>query len=262
MTTCVNHFGPFLLTNLLMDALRKTPASRVIIASCRDYEKGQWPASHPMFSAQTFDASAAVSTSKLMNVLFTQELQRRLTEAEADVTADCVIVDADANKSAQSILAVAASQQFVGAGGRLFIHTSLVSKVAKNVTTERAKQLWALSETATLSDFALPHKSQWSARAFEPARDARFSAVRRQSVAARRASTAQVPSQPEPVAETHEEAQTAARDAAQEAMKSAMLADRRASQTIELRVGVENTALMAENISKDAFSAARTASST
>lgn len=88
--TCfaVNHLAPFLLTNLLLERLRASAPGRVVtVTSVAHRMAGPFDLgwTQPGARYRPFHAYAA---SKLCNVLFTQELARRL--GDAAVTATCV----------------------------------------------------------------------------------------------------------------------------------------------------------------------------
>ena len=75
----VNHLGHFLLTNLLLDRLKDNAPARIVnVSSTGHYQaKGiDWDAVRQPTKA--FTAMPEYSVSKLCNVLFTQELARRL----------------------------------------------------------------------------------------------------------------------------------------------------------------------------------------
>jgi NAD(P)-dependent dehydrogenase (short-subunit alcohol dehydrogenase family) len=86
-TFATNHLGPFLLTNLLRPQLAASGAGRVITVASSGHRQVKaipW-ADLPRGSDMT--ALQAYQTSKLLNVLFTYELARRL--AGTRVTANC-----------------------------------------------------------------------------------------------------------------------------------------------------------------------------
>ncbi|MET8430827.1 SDR family NAD(P)-dependent oxidoreductase [Nocardia sp. NPDC004860] len=82
-----NHLGHFALTGLVLDLLLKTPNSRVVtVASLAHRFRGkihfddlQWE--------RSYDRVAAYGQSKLANLMFTYELQRRLTAHGANTIA-------------------------------------------------------------------------------------------------------------------------------------------------------------------------------
>jgi light-dependent protochlorophyllide reductase len=83
MTMGVNHFGHFLLTNLLLDLLKRTAPSRVVVVSSvlhRGQPKGLTPALNfeNLDGEICYNAFMAYAQSKLANILFTRELARRL----------------------------------------------------------------------------------------------------------------------------------------------------------------------------------------
>ena len=85
-TMGVNHLGHFLLTNLLVDLLKKSAPSRVVVVSSRGHhEFFKWvTGTKPGLNYEKFTSDisyvgiVAYEESKLANVLFTRELARRL----------------------------------------------------------------------------------------------------------------------------------------------------------------------------------------
>jgi NAD(P)-dependent dehydrogenase (short-subunit alcohol dehydrogenase family) len=74
----INHLGHFALTGLLLDLLNRTPGARIVTVSSGAHQIGDinfddlnWERRYP--------AMRAYGQSKLANLLFTYELQRRLT---------------------------------------------------------------------------------------------------------------------------------------------------------------------------------------
>jgi NAD(P)-dependent dehydrogenase (short-subunit alcohol dehydrogenase family) len=74
----VNHFGPFALTMLLLPKLWASPGSRIVTVSSLAARPGRINPQDLHFRDRRYDRSAAYSQSKLANLLFTRELQRRL----------------------------------------------------------------------------------------------------------------------------------------------------------------------------------------
>ncbi|MBE1501198.1 NAD(P)-dependent dehydrogenase (short-subunit alcohol dehydrogenase family) [Amycolatopsis lexingtonensis] len=79
----VNHFGPFLLTNLLLPHL----TGRVVTVSSGLARTGRLRLDDLNWEHRHYSALGAYNQSKLANLLFTQELQRRLTESGSTVLA-------------------------------------------------------------------------------------------------------------------------------------------------------------------------------
>ena len=87
MTFALNHLGYFLLTNLLLEALKTSQNARIVNVSsgahsgCRtiDFENLQ--------GEKNFDGRAAYALSKFCNVLFTYELARMLGDTDITVNA-------------------------------------------------------------------------------------------------------------------------------------------------------------------------------
>lgn len=77
LTYAVNHFGPFLLTNLLVDLLKKSSPSRVVVVSSIVNIFGSVDCDN-LCAEKDFSIAWAYYNSKLCNVLFTKELARRL----------------------------------------------------------------------------------------------------------------------------------------------------------------------------------------
>lgn len=73
----VNHLGPFLLTNLLLDRLHVSSPSRIIIVTSGVYAWGQINRTD-VNSEKRYSKYKAYYQSKLANVLFVRELARRL----------------------------------------------------------------------------------------------------------------------------------------------------------------------------------------
>lgn len=81
----VNHLGHFALTGLLLDSLAAAPDSRVVTVSSRMHADGEmdWD---DLMGEQDYDNWGAYRQSKLANLLFAFELQRRLAAAGASTT--------------------------------------------------------------------------------------------------------------------------------------------------------------------------------
>ncbi len=87
MSVALNHLNYFLLTDLLLDTIKASPSGRIVNVSSSSHYRG-----HVNFddlqSQHGYNGMRAYSMSKLMNVLFTYELARRLQGT--NVTANCL----------------------------------------------------------------------------------------------------------------------------------------------------------------------------
>ena len=83
----VNHLGHFALTGLVLPLLAATPGARVVSMSSMGHRPGRFHADDPNAQHRRYSRWGAYFQSKLANLLFTAELQRRLTAAGLDAMA-------------------------------------------------------------------------------------------------------------------------------------------------------------------------------
>ncbi len=84
----VNHLGPFLLTNLLTDLLVASSPARVITVSSQVHQSRKKGLDfEDLHMTSGYSSSKAYAASKLANILFTVELDRRLRDSEVSATA-------------------------------------------------------------------------------------------------------------------------------------------------------------------------------
>ena len=76
-TFALNHLGPFLLTNLLLDRLKASAPARVVTVSSGAHANGRIDFDDLQGTAE-YSGQRAYSASKLANIMFTYELGRRL----------------------------------------------------------------------------------------------------------------------------------------------------------------------------------------
>ena len=81
-----NHLGHFALTGLLLDRLLAQPGSRVVTVSSNGHRTGRINFDD-LQSQRRYRRMTAYAQSKLANLMFTYELQRRLTAAGAPTVA-------------------------------------------------------------------------------------------------------------------------------------------------------------------------------
>lgn len=82
-----NHLGHFALTGLLLDTLLPVPGSRIVTVSSLAHGTLADIDFDDLQSARRYSRIPAYARSKLANLLFTYELQRRLGQAGADTIA-------------------------------------------------------------------------------------------------------------------------------------------------------------------------------
>jgi len=173
-----NHLGHFALTNLLIEHV----GDRVVTVSSTAHKLGRMDLTDLNFERRRYNAWQVYSQSKLANLLFTSELQRRLAAAGSDVLA----VAAHPGYSATHLQDHTGSRlqgAFMSIGNRLFAqsdeqgalptlyaatqdvpgdafvgpdglqemrgHPKLVGRTKHAADAEKARGLWELSEELT-----------------------------------------------------------------------------------------------------------------
>ncbi|HEY7092782.1 MAG TPA: SDR family oxidoreductase [Ktedonobacterales bacterium] len=170
MTLALNHLAPFLLTNLLLDTLKASAPSRVVTVSSDAHQSAKVNFDDLQL-ARGYGPWRAYGQSKLMNVLFTNELARRL--AGSGVTANALhpgFVASNfgksegafwaaftlmrpfmisAEKGAQTVIYLASSPDVAGATGGYYVKCKPArsSSIARDEAT--ARRLWEVSERLT-----------------------------------------------------------------------------------------------------------------
>lgn len=86
-TFALNHMSYFVVTNLLLDRLRATPGAR-IVSTASDAHSGAKLKFDDLQTERGYSGFSVYGRSKLMNILFTRELARRLVGT--GVTANCL----------------------------------------------------------------------------------------------------------------------------------------------------------------------------
>ncbi|XP_065335005.1 retinol dehydrogenase 14-like [Cloeon dipterum] len=75
----INHFGPFLLTILLLDVLKQSAPSRVVMVSSRWHRNGKIDLDNVNYENNFPGFKRCYQDAKLANVLFSNELAKRLS---------------------------------------------------------------------------------------------------------------------------------------------------------------------------------------
>ena len=86
LTLATNHLGHFALTGLLLDRLLATPGSRVVTVSSEGHARGELNFDD-LQSGRDYQPDRAYCQSKLANLMFTYELERRLRVIGANTAA-------------------------------------------------------------------------------------------------------------------------------------------------------------------------------
>nr|BFE54462.1 oxidoreductase [Saccharothrix mutabilis subsp. capreolus] len=81
-----NHLGHAALTWLLMPLLKATPHARVVTVSSMAHQLGAIDLADPNYEVRRYSSWGAYGQSKLANLLFARELERRCRTAGVDVT--------------------------------------------------------------------------------------------------------------------------------------------------------------------------------
>lgn len=166
-TMAVNHFAPFLLTQVLLDLVKASPQGRIITVSSMAHQSGRLDLADLTF-ARHFDGYAAYAASKLANILFTQALARHL--AGTAVTANSLhpgVIDTKLLRSGFSMggapvaegartsvyLATAAAVSTIT--GQYFVDAQPTTPSAAARDERLAEALWQAS-VAALQPFLTP----------------------------------------------------------------------------------------------------------
>lgn len=172
-TMAVNHLAPFLLTNLLLEPLKKAEDARVINVSSEVHRMGinNFDLANLQLE-QSYSPMKAYSLSKLCNIMFTYELSKRC--ANTSITAVSLhpgfaqtklaenaswIMKTfyffgkhfmqSAKSSAQTIINLATSDEIASYNGKYFKKTKVSSPASIAYNDKYTKKLWEKSEILT-----------------------------------------------------------------------------------------------------------------
>lgn len=168
-TFAVNHLGPFLLTNLLLERLVASGPARIVNLASEGHRRGRldWD---DLQATRSYGKIKAYCDSKLCNVLFTRELARRLEGT--GVTANSVhpgVVHTNLGgnskgairwvfdhvgplffltpeQGARTSLHVACAPELSDVSGRYFASSRVAKESRRARNDEDARRLWELSE--------------------------------------------------------------------------------------------------------------------
>ena len=170
-TFTVNHLAPFLLTNLLLDTLRKSFQARIVNVSSMVHKWGIIDFDD-LQGEKVYDMDKAYNQSKLANVLFSYEMARRLDGTNIVVNSmepGMVVTDfgreysgfkafmgklwrpfmAAPKEGASTAIHLALSDEVEGVNGKHFVKSQAVRSSKDSYDEALAKRLWNLSEELT-----------------------------------------------------------------------------------------------------------------
>ncbi len=167
MTFAVNHMAYFVLTGLLLPNLQAAGNAR-IVSTASDAHKGNKLDFADLQSAKHYSGFAVYGRSKLMNILFTRELARRI--AESGVTANSLHPGFVATRfgdnngglmsfgiglaknfaltpeqGAETIIYLASSPDVEGKSGGYYAKSKLATPTKEAQNDADAKRLWDVS---------------------------------------------------------------------------------------------------------------------
>jgi NAD(P)-dependent dehydrogenase (short-subunit alcohol dehydrogenase family) len=167
MQLAVNHLAPFLLTNLLLERLKESAPARIINVSS-GVHRGAGISWDDLQSERRYHHTSVYAMTKLMNVLFTKELARRLTGSGVTAYAlhpgvpatrlstnyagydgEARASFADLMASAQTSIYLATSPEVEDLSGEYFANSRVQESTAEANDPDTAQKLWAVSAQLT-----------------------------------------------------------------------------------------------------------------
>ncbi|CAN5137474.1 SDR family oxidoreductase [soil metagenome] len=169
----INHLGPFLLTNLLLDWLKASAPARIVNVASRAHYRGRINFDDLYFRKNYDGFIKAYGQSKLANVLFTNELARKLEGTGVTVNSlhpGVVATDIALKESkgiyrfgwwlwkhfmitpaqgAETSIYLASSPAVDGVTGKYFDKSKAIPAAKQALDKNIAAQLWEVSEKLT-----------------------------------------------------------------------------------------------------------------
>lgn len=167
MQLAVNHLAPFLLTRLLLDPLRAAGAARVVALSSEAHRRGRVPWDD-LQGTRRYSGLQRYCDTKLMNLLFTAELARRVEGT--GVTANAMhpgVVGTELlfggfaplrlfrrflrtpEQGARTAVWLASDPAIAGVTGRYFKDEKEIEPARQARDADEARRLWDESERLT-----------------------------------------------------------------------------------------------------------------
>ncbi|XP_031349793.1 retinol dehydrogenase 12-like [Photinus pyralis] len=168
-TMATNHFGPFLLTHLLMDLLKRSGPCRIVVVASELYRLSSVNLDK-LNPIRALVPAHIYYTSKYVNIYFTRELARRLEGT--NITVNCLhpgMVDSGIWRNvpaplswpliavvkcffktplqgAQTTVHLAVSEELENVSGKYFIDCKERSLSSGAMDSAKAKKVWEISE--------------------------------------------------------------------------------------------------------------------
>ncbi len=172
-TFAVNHLAPFLLTGMLLPAVRKATSARIVNVASNAHHFVRDMGFDDLQAERSYKTFTVYGRSKLANILFTRELARRLDGS--GVTANCLHPGAVATgigtqngglfatiipallkpffrtpeRGAETSLYLCTSDDVVNDSGGYYVDCKLTEPKPWARDDDAARRLWSYSETAT-----------------------------------------------------------------------------------------------------------------
>jgi len=171
-TFVVNHLAPFLLTNMLMETMRRREEARIINVSSDAHQYGSLDFDDLEFK-HGYAGMKAYARSKLSNILFTYEAARRLAGSAITVNAlhpghvatnifrndfsffgpalkwVMGLFSLTPEEGADNTVFLATSPEVKGVTGKYFVKREVVRSSRITYNEDLAKKLWQISEKLT-----------------------------------------------------------------------------------------------------------------
>ena len=173
-----NHFGHFVLTNLLLKVLKESAPSRVVTVSSIGHQFGKMDFEDINFEKRPYSKLAAYGQSKLANILFAKELHNKVKDHgitsyalhPGSVNTELGRYDFGASiyystfgllygrtpvQGAQTSIYCAVEEGLEAKSGGYFRNCGLTKSTADSCNEGHMKKLWELSEQLTSTEFPL-----------------------------------------------------------------------------------------------------------
>jgi NAD(P)-dependent dehydrogenase (short-subunit alcohol dehydrogenase family) len=161
-----NHLGPFLLTNLLLDALIASGSGRILNLAAPSTTEINFD---DLQGEKTFNSLTAFGATKMANLLFTLELARRLEGSNVTVNAIhpglvrsglmkqafapirwvTRLISSTPEKAVADMVQLITAPEFENVSGMFFHHGKGIEIPAYALNRENQQRLWEVSERLT-----------------------------------------------------------------------------------------------------------------